>query len=86
MVTHGILCLMERQELIKKIEELPPDRLTEVENFVESLTRRDYNSDHRSLHQALADYATKHAGTAADLDPDLEVAAVEHLLKEDSLQ
>lgn len=76
---------MERQELIEKIEELPPDRLAEVENFVEMLTRRARDSDHRSLHQALTDYAIKHAGTAVDLDPEIEVAAVEHLLKENSL-
>ena len=77
---------MERQELIKKIEELPPDRLAEVENFVESLTRRDHDSDQKTLHQALTDYAIKHAGTDVDLDPDLEAAAVEHLLEEDSLR
>jgi hypothetical protein len=29
---------MERQELIKKIEQLPPDRLAEVERFVESIS------------------------------------------------
>lgn len=76
---------MERQELIKKIEELPPDRLAEVENFVESLTHRDCSSDHRSLHQALTHYASKHAGTAVDLDCELEAASTEHLLQ-DSLQ
>lgn len=75
---------MERQELIKKIEELPPDRLAEVEDFVESLMRRNDDSDQRSLHQALTDYAIKHAGTDDDLDPDLEAASVEHLLQETS--
>jgi hypothetical protein len=29
---------MERKELIKKIEQLPPDRLAEVERFVESIS------------------------------------------------
>lgn len=47
---------MERQELIKKIEELPPDRLVEVENFVESTTRHEYGSDQKTLHQALTEY------------------------------
>jgi hypothetical protein len=84
-MSYAILPLMERQELIKKIEELPPDRLAEVENFVESLTHRDYSSDHRSLHQALTDYASTHAGTPVDLDPELEAASTEHLLQ-DSLQ
>jgi hypothetical protein len=59
---------MERQELIKKIEQLPPDRLAEVENFVESLARRDNDLKQSGLHQALSDYAIKHAGTTADVD------------------
>jgi hypothetical protein len=84
-VSHSyvILSPMERQELIKKIEELPPDRLAEVENFVESLARRDLDSQ-KSLHQAIGVYAIQHAGTPADLDSDLEAAAVEHLLQETS--
>ena len=74
---------MERQELIKRIEELPPDRLAEVESFVESLGRRDGDAQ-KSLHQAIGDYAIQHAGTAADLDSELEAASVEHLLQETS--
>ena len=75
---------MERQELIKKIEELPPDRLAEVESFVESIRHRDDDLDRDNLHQALAEYATQHAGTDADLDADLEAASLEHLLQETS--
>ena len=59
---------MERQELIKKIEELPPDQLAEAESFVESMTHHDHNLDRGNLRQALAEYATQHAGTDADLD------------------
>ena len=75
---------MERQELIKKIEELPPDRLAEVEVFVEALTRRDNDPNRGDLHQALSDYAIQHAGTEADLDVALEAASIEHLLQETS--
>lgn len=75
---------MERQELIKKIEELPPDRLAEVEDFIKSLVRRDEDFNRGALHQALSDYAIRHAGTDADLDADLEAASVEHLLPEPS--
>ncbi|MGH7857848.1 MAG: hypothetical protein ACREQY_11010 [Candidatus Binatia bacterium] len=32
------------------------------------------------VHEAVAEYARSAAGTAADLDSDLEAAAVEHLL------
>ena len=74
---------MERQELIKKIEELPPDRLAEVESFIESLARRDRDAQ-KSRHQAIGDYAIQHAGTTADLDSELEAAAVEHLFQETS--
>lgn len=33
-----------------------------------------------ALHDALAIYAAEHAGTASDLDEELEAASVEHLL------
>jgi hypothetical protein len=77
---------MERQELIRKIEELPPERLAEVEDFVESLTRRDNHVNRADLYRALSDYAIQHAGTEADLDADLEAASVEHLVQETSPQ
>ena len=38
------------------------------------------------LHQALANYASQHARTEADLDPALEAAATEHLLQQNSEQ
>ena len=34
----------------------------------------------RTLHEAVALYAAKHAGTASDLDVELEAASVEHLV------
>ena len=77
---------MERQELIEKIKRLPPDSVAEVENLVESLTRGESILNRNSLHQALADYAIHHAGTDADLDPDLEAAAIDHLLQQDAEQ
>jgi hypothetical protein len=75
---------MERQELIKTIEELPPDRLAEVERFVESITRDRRAFDQDDINQALANYVLAQAGTDMDLDEDLESAAVEHLLQENS--
>ena len=70
---------MEQQELIEKIKRLPQDLVAEVENFVDSLARREQSSN-RLTHQALTDYAIQHAGTDADLDLDLEDAASDHLL------
>jgi hypothetical protein len=75
---------MEQQELIDRIKRLPHDRLAEVAEFVESLTRRKSYSERQSLHHALTDYAVQHAGSDADLDPELEETATDHLLSQDS--
>ena len=73
---------MEQQELIEKIKRLPPDRVAEVEAFIDSLTREP-GLDRTALHQAISEYAIQHMGTEADLDPDLEAAATEQLLNSD---
>ena len=75
---------MEQQELIDKIKRLPQDRVAEVEDFVDSLVRREQGGKRINVHQALSDYASQHAGTIADLDPALEAAATDHLLRQDS--
>ena len=75
-----ILSCMERQEIIEKIKRLPHDRLAEVDEFLDALSRRPSRA---ALHRAIRDYALKHGGTGVDLDPDLEAAGVEHLLKSD---
>ena len=69
-------------ELIEKIKRLPHDRIAEVEAFVDSLSRKPA-LDRKALDQAISDYAKQHAGTDADLDPDLEAAGIEHLLESD---
>ena len=76
----AILLTMEQQELIEKIKRLPQDRVAEVEDFVDSLARREDSRNRMSLHQVLTDYANQNAGTDADLDLDLEAAATDHLL------
>ena len=73
---------MEQQELIEKIKRLPQDRIADVEAFIDSLSREP-SPDRATLHQALSDYANEHAGTNADLDPDLEAAATNQLLQSD---
>lgn len=77
---------MEQQELIEKIKRLPQDRIAEVEDFVDSLTRLERIPDRKSLHQALTSYAIQHAGTESDLDPTLEAEATDHLLQHNSEQ
>jgi hypothetical protein len=73
---------MEQQELIEKIKKLPQVSVAVVANFVDSLARRERTLNRTSLHQALANYATQHAGTDVDLDSDLEASATEHLLQQ----
>lgn len=77
---------MERQELIKKIEQLPPDRLAEVERFIESISGDEAESVRQKRFQAISEYAAKYAGTSADLDEELEAAGVECLLRETSYE
>jgi hypothetical protein len=77
---------MEQQELIEKIKRLPQDSVAEVGDFVDSLARREGILDRTSLHQALTNYAIQHAGTDADLASDLEAAATDHLLQQNSEQ
>jgi predicted transcriptional regulator len=36
----------------------------------------------KAQHEAIASFASESAGTSFDLDPDLEAAGIEHLLKE----
>ena len=80
---------MERQELIKKIEQLPADQLAEVEKFVESIANGP-NLDREGIHRALAKYALKNTGTAADLPLSEEYRAsvreiVEEVIEEAAL-
>jgi len=82
-VTDRVLSFeeMERQELIKKIEQLPPDRLAEVERLVESITSDEAESVREHRFSAISEYAAKYAGTSANLDETLEAAAAEHLMR-----
>jgi hypothetical protein len=70
---------MQAELLIEKIKSLPPDRLAEVEDFVDFISQRDAAA---ARHEAIAAYVAVHAGSEADLDPELESAALEHLRDE----
>jgi len=41
---------MEQQKLIEKIKRLPQDKVAEVEDFVDSLARREGILDRKTLH------------------------------------
>ena len=70
---------MEQEELIEKIKRLPPDRVAEVEGFVDYLERCERSLNRISIHQALTNYAIQNVDTDADLDPDFAAAASDHL-------
>ena len=84
--SRAIISTMEQHELIEKIKRLPQDSVAEVEDFVDSLARREKSLNRANLHQALTNYAIQHAGTDSDLDSDLEAAATDHLLQQNSEQ
>lgn len=67
---------MQTESLIEKIKSLPPERLNEVEDFVDFIAQR---TETAARHAEIAAYAAAHAGTDVDLDPELEAAALEHL-------
>jgi hypothetical protein len=77
---------MERHELIKKIDELSPERLAQVGDFIDSIAQGEHNLGRTTRHRLLTAYAQQHAGTEDDLDADLEVATVEYLLQQTSQQ
>lgn len=67
---------MRTETLIEKIKSLPPERISEVEDFVDFIAQRNAPA---ARHASIAAYAAEHAGSEVDLDPELEAAALEHL-------
>jgi hypothetical protein len=76
----------QTESLIEKIKGLPPDKISEVEDFVDFLSQRTLQQARRARHEAIAVYAAQFAGTEADMDEDLESAAVEHLINTEGEQ
>jgi hypothetical protein len=72
------MIIMQTEALIEKIKNLPPERVSEVENFVDFIAERNSRS---TRHEAIAEYAAKHGGSIADLDAELETASLEHLFE-----
>ena len=73
---------MQTEKLIEKIMSLPPERIAEVEDFVDFLAQRNATA---SRHESIAAYAAEYGGTVADLDPELEAAALEHWRDEEEV-
>lgn len=68
-----------QETLVEKIKSLPPDKIVDVEHFVESLLSED---KHKNRSDSIAAYVAEHAGSDADLDEELEQTSVEFLLEE----
>lgn len=70
-----------QENLITKINSLPPERLAEVVDFVEHISNRDATRLRRAeRNAALHSFALEFGGTSLDLDPQLEAAGIESLL------
>lgn len=74
---------MQAETLFEKIKSLPPERVAEVEDFVDFLAQRA--AVQSSRHQAIAAYAAEHAGSDVDLDSELEAASLECLNAEEEV-
>jgi hypothetical protein len=59
---------MERQELIRKINQLPPDSVAKVEQLVSDLQAEPSDSERSARREAMAAFAAEYAGTEWDLD------------------
>ena len=75
---------MQTQNLIEKINNLPAEKIYEVEDFVDFLQEKSKRQLYQSRFQAIAEYAEKHAGGDADLDEELERASLEFLIEDDN--
>ena len=67
---------MHTQTLIEKINNLPAEKLNEVEDFVDFLQEKSKRQINELRFQAISEYAEKHAGSDADLDAELEQASL----------
>jgi hypothetical protein len=71
---------MQTETLFEKIKSLPPERIVEIEDFVDFIVQRNSVA---SRYESIEAYAAQYGGTAADLDPELEAASLE-CLRDDS--
>ncbi|MDQ3131132.1 MAG: DUF2281 domain-containing protein [Pyrinomonadaceae bacterium] len=70
---------MQTQILIEKINNLPPEKIYEVENFVDFLQEKLKREAKETRFRDISNYAEQHAESDADLDNELESASVEFL-------
>ena len=70
---------MQTQTIIEKINGLPPEKLVEVEDFIDFLKEKSNREIKESRFQIISEYAAKHAESDADFDEELHEASLEFL-------
>lgn len=73
---------MQTESLIEKIKSLPPERISEVEDFVDFIAQHNASV---ARYESIASYAAEYGGSTADLDPEVEAATLEHLRETEAL-
>ncbi len=76
--------MIAEENLIRKINDLPPGKINEVIDFVDFLAARESTVHKTELAAMIAAYADDNARTEFDLDEDLENAGIEHLMTIDA--
>jgi hypothetical protein len=74
---------VQTESLIEKIKSLPPERIAEVEAFIDLITQQNIAA---ARHEAIAAYAAEYGGITADLDTELEAAALEYWRNEEEVR
>lgn len=67
---------MQTQILIEKINNLPPEKNCEVENFVDFLQEKLKREAKETRFRDISSYAEQHAESDVDLDEEFESASV----------
>jgi len=74
---------MQSERLIEKINSLPPDMISEVEGFVDSLIKQSKRLSKEERRQVIIEYALAVGSTKDDLDTDIQEVSLEHLAEQE---
>lgn len=85
MAQEAVLYLPLPQTIYKKLrEEAQRTRLSELIIARDAIDNWLKQREKAALYQDIAAYAKAHAGSDVDLDEELELASIEHLLEEEN--
>lgn len=69
-----------QEQILEKINSLPPDKVAEVVDFIDFMAARNRAANRDEQFARIHAYALEFGGTEYDLDPQLEQAGIESLL------